>query len=65
MLRIARAPGPAGRLARTVKLADLDDHLRAPAAARATRRTRAPSGGSRARAADATSPGATAVALGA
>ena len=25
--RIADAPGPAGRLARTVKLADLDDHL--------------------------------------
>ncbi len=28
--RIAGAPGPAGRLARTIKLADLDDHLRAP-----------------------------------
>jgi hypothetical protein len=27
-LRIAYAPGPAGRLARTVKLADLDDHIR-------------------------------------
>jgi hypothetical protein len=27
VLRIARAPGPAGRLARAVKLADLDDHL--------------------------------------
>ncbi|HSD77092.1 MAG TPA: hypothetical protein VLA98_06790, partial [Solirubrobacteraceae bacterium] len=26
-LRIAHAPGPAGTLARTVKLADLDDHL--------------------------------------
>ena len=25
--RIAQAPGPAGRLARIVKLADLDDHL--------------------------------------
>jgi hypothetical protein len=25
--RIANAPGPAGRLARTVKLADLEDHL--------------------------------------
>jgi hypothetical protein len=25
--RIAAAPGPAGRLARIVKLADLDDHL--------------------------------------
>ena len=25
--RIAAAPGPAGQLARTVKLADLDDHL--------------------------------------
>jgi hypothetical protein len=25
--RIAKAPGPAGRLARIVKLADLDDHL--------------------------------------
>jgi hypothetical protein len=25
--RIAEAPGPAGRLARSVKLADLDDHL--------------------------------------
>jgi hypothetical protein len=25
--RIAEAPGPAGRLARIVKLADLDDHL--------------------------------------
>ena len=25
--RIAAAPGPAGRLARTVKLADLEDHL--------------------------------------
>jgi hypothetical protein len=31
VLRIARAPGPAGRLARAVKLADLDDHLRRPA----------------------------------
>jgi hypothetical protein len=30
VLRIARAPGPAGRLARTVKLADLDDHVRRP-----------------------------------
>ena len=28
--RIACAPGPAGRLARTVKLADLDDHVRQP-----------------------------------
>ena len=27
VLRIARATGPAGRLARMVKLADLDDHL--------------------------------------
>ena len=27
VLRIAYAPGPAGRLARTVKLADLDDHI--------------------------------------
>ena len=27
VLRIARATGPAGRLARVVKLADLDDHL--------------------------------------
>ena len=27
ILRIAYAPGPAGRLARVVKLADLDDHL--------------------------------------
>jgi hypothetical protein len=27
VLRIARAAGPAGRLARTVKLADLEDHL--------------------------------------
>jgi hypothetical protein len=27
VLRIAYAPGPAGRLARVVKLADLDDHL--------------------------------------
>jgi hypothetical protein len=27
-LRIAHATGPAGRLARTVKLADIDDHLR-------------------------------------
>jgi hypothetical protein len=27
MRRIADAPGPAGRLARTVKLADLEDHL--------------------------------------
>jgi hypothetical protein len=27
VLRIAYAPGPAGRLARIVKLADLDDHL--------------------------------------
>ena len=31
--RIAHAPGPAGHLARTVKLADIDDHLgREPAA---------------------------------
>src|SRR6478735_7497615 len=30
VLRIARAPGPAGRLARTVKLADLDDHVGRP-----------------------------------
>jgi hypothetical protein len=30
VLRLARAPGAAGRLARTVKLADLDDHLREP-----------------------------------
>jgi hypothetical protein len=29
--RIADAPGPAGRLARTVKLADLEDHLAHPA----------------------------------
>jgi hypothetical protein len=28
--RIAEAPGPAGRLARIVKLADLDDHLAHP-----------------------------------
>jgi hypothetical protein len=28
--RIADAPGPAGRLARTVKLADLEDHLAHP-----------------------------------
>ena len=28
VLRIAYAPGPAGALARTVKAADLDDHLR-------------------------------------
>jgi len=27
VLRIARAQGPAGRLARAVKLADLDDHI--------------------------------------
>lgn len=27
VLRIARAPGAAGRMARAVKLADLDDHL--------------------------------------
>lgn len=27
VLRLANAPGPAGRLARLVKLADLDDHL--------------------------------------
>ena len=27
VLRVVRAPGPAGRLARLVKLADLDDHL--------------------------------------
>jgi hypothetical protein len=27
VLRIAHAPGPAGRLARSVKLADLDDHV--------------------------------------
>ena len=33
-LRIAHAPGVAGRLARAVKLADLDDHLRCEAAAR-------------------------------
>jgi hypothetical protein len=30
VLRIAHAPGPAGRLARTIKLADLDDHLACP-----------------------------------
>lgn len=30
VLRIAHAPGPAGRVARTVKLADLDDHLACP-----------------------------------
>src|SRR4051794_9044761 len=29
-LRIGAAGGPAGRLARAVKVADLDDHLRAP-----------------------------------
>lgn len=29
VMRIARAPGRAGRLARLIKLADLDDHLRA------------------------------------
>ena len=29
--RIAEAPGPVGRLARIVKLADLDDHLAHPA----------------------------------
>jgi hypothetical protein len=28
VLRIAHAPGAAGRLARSIKLADLDDHLR-------------------------------------
>ena len=28
VLRIAHAPGPAGHLARDIKLADLDDHLR-------------------------------------
>ena len=33
VLRLARAPGASGRLARTVKLADLDDHLREPRAA--------------------------------
>ena len=33
-LRIAHAPGVAGRLARAVKLADLDDHLDRDAAAR-------------------------------
>jgi hypothetical protein len=27
MLRIVHAPGPAGELARAIKLADLDDHL--------------------------------------
>jgi hypothetical protein len=32
VLRIAHAPGPAGRLARTVKHADLDDHLGRPRA---------------------------------
>jgi hypothetical protein len=32
-LRIANAPGLAGRLARAVKLADLDDHLGSEAAA--------------------------------
>ena len=30
VLRIAHAPGPPGELARTVKLADLDDHLARP-----------------------------------
>jgi hypothetical protein len=30
VLRIAHAPGAAGRLARTVKLADLEDHLAEP-----------------------------------
>jgi hypothetical protein len=30
VLRVAHAGGPEGRLARTVKLADLDDHLRFP-----------------------------------
>jgi hypothetical protein len=30
VLRIAHARGPEGRLARMVKMADLDDHLRAP-----------------------------------
>jgi hypothetical protein len=29
-LRVANAKGPAGRLARIVKMADLDDHLRFP-----------------------------------
>jgi hypothetical protein len=33
-LRIAHAPGAAGRLARAVKRADLDDHLGRPAGAR-------------------------------
>jgi (p)ppGpp synthase/HD superfamily hydrolase len=28
VMRIARAPGEPGRIARTIKLADLDDHLR-------------------------------------
>ena len=30
VLRIAHAPGPAGRLARIVKIADLDDHIAQP-----------------------------------
>jgi hypothetical protein len=30
VLRIAAARGPAGRLARIVKIADLDDHIAAP-----------------------------------
>ena len=30
VLRIAHAPGAAGRLARAIKLADLDDHLAQP-----------------------------------
>ncbi|HEX6460793.1 MAG TPA: hypothetical protein VF032_17895 [Thermoleophilaceae bacterium] len=36
-LRVAYAPGAAGRLARTVKLADIDDHLHHDPSASATR----------------------------